>query len=115
MAIDRKITAPLPNTINTGSPVDHISIPLASLPGLTLANATIATSDWPSIYLALLLALVEHYNSLATADKPTACVPRLTTAAASTTGSFAGAQKWTFTVDIYVPTPAPTGAEAEPT
>lgn len=115
MALDRKITAPFPSTINTGTPVDHISIPLTALPGLTLANATIATSDWPSIMLEMLRKLVDHYNGLATADKPTACVPRLATAAASTSGSFAGTQKWTFTIDFYVPTPAPTGVVAEPT
>lgn len=115
MAVDRKLTAPLPNTINTGSPVDHISIPLAALPGLTLANATISTSDYPSFALALNLAILNHYNALAEADRPKAFVPKLTTSAAPASGDFAGSIKYSFQTDIYVPIPAPPGAEAEPT
>jgi hypothetical protein len=114
MALDRKITAPFPNAVNTGSPVDHISIPLADLPGLTLTHATIATSDWPSLVLAFNLAVVKHYQALATADKPLAIVPKLTTAAAAASGSFPGSTKYTFTIDVYVPIPDPIGAEAEP-
>lgn len=114
MAIDRKLTAPFSGVTNSGSPVDSIVLPLAAIPGLTVTQATVATSDYPSFILALLTQLVKHYEALSDANKPKAIVARMIPARAASTSDFPTGIKTTFTIDIYSDVPAPTGAAAEP-
>jgi len=47
-----------------------VTFPLASVPGLTAANSDASTGDWRDVVLFLVEQIYNHYNGLATADKP---------------------------------------------
>lgn len=115
MAVDRSLDALFTGVANdAANPVTNLYIPIASLSGLTVANATASAGDWPSAMLAICQTGLDHYNGLATADRPAAVRISATTAPSSSVGPFAGYSKTTFQLEFYIQQPAPTGVVAEP-
>ena len=64
---------PAPTALIAGWSEDgtDVTFPLASVPGLTAANSDAVTGDWRDILLFLVEQAFNHYNGLATADRPT--------------------------------------------
>lgn len=81
---------------------DTLSIPLANLDGLTAAEANATTGDWRAIAQALLVTLYNHYNGLATADKPAAMTVSTPSVQAVSSGDFAGTVKATYSASFYL-------------
>lgn len=88
-----------------------ITIPIAALPGLTVGQAHTTTGDWRAIMQAIETTVFNHYNELATADKPLAFVPRAPTQYPVTSGSFAGKFRITYSCDVYSTLGSPTVAD----
>ncbi len=67
MAFNPAPTAWIPSYTSDGT---NLTIPRASLPGLTTAEAHTSTGDIRSIALSLIDRLFQVYNASATADRP---------------------------------------------
>lgn len=87
-----------------------LSIPLAALDGLTAADADAATGDWRAIMLAILQTLFRHYNALASADRPTALIPKAPLAYNIQDSSlvYPSSLRLTYSVDAYTAYASPT-------
>ena len=67
MAFDPKPTSLIPNWSEDGN---NISVPIASFPELTAAEADALTGDIRKVCFALTKKLSDAYEALASADKP---------------------------------------------
>lgn len=94
---------PAPTSIWSGYTSDgtNISIPIAALQGLTVAEADTVTGDWRAICLSFCATLYQHYYSLAIADRPQAMVAMTPFPQAITSGDFAGDFKITYQFAFY--------------
>ena len=81
---------------------DALVIPIAALDGLTAAEAHATTGDWRAIAQALLTTLYNHYNGLATADKPNALIVSTPSVQAVNSGDFSGTVKATYSTSFYL-------------
>ena len=63
-----------------------ISLPIASLPETDATECDGTTGDFRKVMLALMEEVYQHYNGLATADKPTKMVVSRSTSVNDTTG-----------------------------
>lgn len=89
----------------------NITIPIASITGLTVGQAHTTTGDWRAIMQAIETTVFNHYNGLATADKPLAFISKAPTQYPVTSGSFAGNFRITYSCDIYSSLGTPTVAD----
>lgn len=87
-----------------------LSIPLAALDGLSAANADASTGDWRAIMIALMQTMFRHYSGLATADRPTALIPKAPASynVPDSSSTYPGALRLTYSVDAYTAYSSPT-------
>jgi hypothetical protein len=78
-----------------------ISINIADLPGLSVADANTLTGDWRAIMLAIISKAYTYYTGLPTADKPAAFVSRAPTIQPVTAGDLINTFKMTYSMDFY--------------
>ena len=88
-----------------------ITIPIAALDGLTAAEAHTDTGDWRSIMLSLIATAHRYYDELITADKPVAFVASDPTVQYTTSGTFAGSYRTTYTFTLYTDFAVPNMAD----
>lgn len=105
MAVSRVPTDWIPNWSEDGT---NITVPIASLPELTAAEADAATGDICAILYALLEKLVADWNALAVADRPS----KMTIARATSVNDETGQITRRYTVDL-VTAPEAGGIEVE--
>lgn len=79
----------------------NITIPIANLTGLTVAEANATTGDWREIMLAFISTVHTHYVGLADADKPQAFSSATPLYQSQTTGDLAPSVKVTYKQDFY--------------
>lgn len=81
---------PAPTQLFAGMSEDgtDLTIPIASIPELTAAEADAVTGDLRKVCYAIGERMFEYYNALAVADRPT----KLTIAKSVTTNAAAGTQ-----------------------
>ena len=84
----------------TAAPSDGLFIPLASLTGLTSAEANASTGDGRKVVFEILKEVLEQYTALATASRPN----KLTITRAVPTGVDAASirQSYTFSFDLDI-------------
>lgn len=89
---------PAPTSLWPGYTSDgtNITIPIASLDGLTAAEAHTTTGDLRSIMLAFCSTGYRHYSELATADKPAMFTASMPTISPVTSGTLAGTFRTTY-------------------
>lgn len=94
---------PAPTELFPGYSSDgtNITIPIASIEGLTAAEAHTTTGDWRSIFLSLCATAFIHYDGLADADKPTAFMATPPTQYPVTSGALEGTFKQTYSFVFY--------------
>jgi len=98
MAFNKAPTTIFPGYTSDGT---NITIPIAALSGLTVAEAHTTTGDWRSILLSLCHTTYTYYYGLATADRPTAFVTRPPVQIPISSGTFEGDIKITYSFDFY--------------
>lgn len=79
----------------------NITIPIASISGLTAAEADTTTGDWRSIFLSLCATAFTHYDGLADEDRPTALIASPPTQYPVTSGDLEGTFRQTYSFVFY--------------
>ena len=79
----------------------NITIPIAALDGLTVAEADATTGDWRSIMLAICSTAYRHYSELAAENKPTMFTASMPTISPVSSGTLAGTFKTTYSYVFY--------------
>ena len=87
---------------NWSSDGTNVTLPIASLPELTSAEANASTGDLRKIVFALLERLFAWYNGLATADRPT----KLAIGKAATVNTATGKTSIVYTIRLEATTVA---------
>jgi hypothetical protein len=98
MAFNKAPTELFPGYTSNGT---DITIPIASILGLTSAEADAATGDLRSIFLSLCATAFNHYNGLATADRPQAFRAVPPTQYPVTSGALVGTYRQTYAFEFY--------------
>ncbi len=80
----------------------NITVPIASFPELTAAEADGATGDIRKVMFAVLDKLWDHWNSLPAADRPTKMQVRRSTITNDAAGTQDRAYTFTFTTAVSV-------------
>jgi hypothetical protein len=111
MAFDKSPSALFPNYSSNGT---NITIPLADIEGLTAAEAHTTSGDWRNIFLSICHTALQHYDSLATADKPQAFTADMPTVGRVRTGALAGSLRQVYSFEFYNELPI-TDVADEPT
>lgn len=94
---------PAPTELFAGYTSDgtDITIPIASILGLTAAEAHTTTGDWRSIFLSLCATAFTHYDGLLDADKPSAFTADPPTQYPVTSGALEGSFRQTYSFVFY--------------
>jgi hypothetical protein len=98
MAFNPAPTALWPSYTSDGI---NITIPIASLPGLTAGEAHTTTGDWREILLSIVSSSYTYYTGLITADRPQAVVARVPSVTPITSGVLAYTFKTTYQFEFY--------------
>lgn len=89
----------------------NITIPIADLPGLLVADADETTGDWRALAIAFCQLFYAHYYSLDTADRPAAFKANPPLSSAVRSGDFDGGSKVTYQFEFYTDPATPVVAD----
>jgi hypothetical protein len=99
MAYNKAPTATLPGYTSDGT---NITIPIASLLGLTAAEANATTGDAREVALAFIRTYKAKQQSLAVADKPATMSVRVVNQSYVSAGNLANSVMVTYELQFYV-------------